>query len=109
MQGIAVPYRRTDRFPRRGERDPRIADGEGPGCGFGLALQRPRKALAQGAAGRDGTLRSLKREHARIAESASGPISDMKSAVAAQFRMYDALPEGPVILNKSFREVANER
>jgi len=30
------------------------------GCGFGLALQRPRRALAQGAAGRDGTLRSLK-------------------------------------------------
>jgi hypothetical protein len=43
------PYRRADRFPRRGERDLRIADGEGPGCGFGLALQRPRKALAQGA------------------------------------------------------------
>ena len=33
---------------------------KGPGCGFGLALQRPRRALAQGAAGRDGTLRSLK-------------------------------------------------
>jgi hypothetical protein len=30
------PYRRTDRFPRRGERDPRIADGEGPSCGSGL-------------------------------------------------------------------------